>query len=642
MGYSINIPVSGTFFDYASFFIEEVLIMMFKGLSRILIGKPLESDQVEQERIPKWKALPIFSSDALSSVGYGPEQIAIVLAAMPALGLYSYFGAVVIAIIILLGIVALSYSQVIKANPGGGGSYAIALTYLGEYPALIAGAALFSDYILTVAVSISSGTAAITSAFPVLAPYHLYMDIFVLVGILMIFNLRGVQDASTVFVWPTYIFIGCMMATIGGGLYQIFVLGVQPGVVAVQSADPINAFTLVLLLRAFANGCSSMTGVEAIADGVPLFKAPQERNAMVTTVIMASILAAMLGGVGYLVIYFHLLPMDGFTLMSILVKEVFGRNMIFFFIQIATMIILYLAANTAFNGLPPLLSFMARDGYVPRYLGNRGERLSFSNGIVLLTMAAAFLILVFEGNVEHLISLYAVGVFLSFTIAQSAMVVHWNKSREKNWQVYALINGFGAVVTALVVVIVLATKFVYGAWVVVLLIPTLVYFFKKVHHHYDDVREQLVLTPEAYKAAKVTMRKRNIVVIPLASPTQAVAKAIRYAKVINPDKIYAVHVCTDEVKGHKVERLWKELEPDIEMVLVPSPYRQLTDPLVRFIIRLRRHTGPDDVITVLIPEFEPKKLWHRLLHNQSGWLLRARMLNFLDVVIVTVPLKFKK
>jgi amino acid transporter len=622
--------------------LKGVLYIMLRTFYRWLIGKPLDSGQVENERIPKWKALPIFSSDALSSVGYGPEQIAIVLAAMPALGLYSYFGAVVIAIIILLGIVALSYSQVIKANPGGGGSYAIAMKYLGEYPALVAGAALFSDYILTVAVSISSGTAAITSAFPVLAPYHIYLDVFVLVGILMIFNLRGVQEASTVFVWPTYIFLGCMFATIFGGLYQIIVLQTPSQVVAVQSAEPLSAFTILILLRAFANGCSSMTGVEAIADGVPLFKVPQERNAMVTTVIMASILAFMLGGIGYLVIYFHLLPMDGFTLMSILVEEVFGHSIMFYFVQIMTMVILYLAANTAFNGLPPLLSFMARDGYVPRYLGNRGERLSFSNGIILLTLAAAFLIVVFQGNVEHLISLYAVGVFLSFTIAQTAMVVHWNQTREKNWKLYAFINGTGAIVTALVVVIVLLTKFIYGAWIVVLLIPTLVFMYKKVHHHYDDVREQLVLTKDAYKEVMSAEPGRNIIVIPVASPTQAVARAIRYAKIISNYKIYAVHVCTDEAKGEKVKRLWAELEPSIEMVLIPSPYRQLTDPLIRFIIRLRRHNGPHDIITVLIPEFEPKKLWHRLLHNQSGWLLRIRMLNFLDVVVSTVPLKFKK
>lgn len=613
---------------------------MFRTISRWLIGKPLENERMESERIPKWKALPIFSSDALSSVGYGPEQIALILFSIPAL--YAYFGAVVVAIIILLGIVALSYSQVIKANPGGGGSYAIAMKYLGVYPALVAGASLFSDYILTVAVSISSGTAAIISAFPILAPYHLYLDIFVLVFVLMIFNLRGVQEASTMFVWPTYIFLGAVFLTIFSGLYQVFILNATPGVVAVSDSPPMGMFTVLLLLRAFANGCSSMTGVEAIADGVPLFKAPQERNAMITTGIMAAILACMLGGISYLIIYFHLLPVEGVTLMSELVKHVFGRNIIFYFIQVMTMIILYLAANTAYNGLPPLLSFMARDGYVPRYFGNRGERLSFSNGIVLLTIGAAILILGFNGNVEHLISLYAVGVFLSFTIAQTAMVIHWHKTREHNWKIYALINGTGAVVTTFVVIIVLITKFIYGAWIICLLIPVLVYLFIKVHKHYNDVRDQLVLTSEGYKETMVPALGRHIVVIPVASPTQAVARAMRYAKMIRPYKIYAVHVCTDVARGEKVKKLWEDLEPSVQLVMIPSPYRQLTDPLIRFLYRLRRRVGPQDAITVLIPEFEPKKLWHRLLHNQSGSILRLRILNYLDVVVSTVPLKFKR
>lgn len=618
---------------------------MFRYLYRWLIGRPLGTSQMASERIPKWKALPIFSSDALSSVGYGPEQIAIILAAIPALGLYTYYKDVVIAIIILLGIVALSYSQIIKANPGGGGSYIIAKKYLGVNAALITGAALFSDYILTVAVSISSGTAAIISAFPFLAPYNITLDIIVLF-LMMVVNLRGVKEASTTFVWPTYIFIGCMAATIIGGLYQINVMHVPPHAMALQAKPPLTAFTCILLLRAFANGCSSMTGVEAIADGVPMFKVPQERNAMITTCIMATILACMLGGISYLFIYFHMVPVEGRTLMSVLVSGIFGESIMFYFVQVMTMIILYLAANTAFNGLPPLLYFMSKDGYVPRDLGTRGDRLSFSNGIILLTMAAAILIVLFKGNVEHLISLYALGVFLSFTIAQSAICKHWMLLRCKYWRMYSFINGLGAVVTGVVVIIVLLTKFIYGAWIVVLLIPTLVYGFKKIYAHYEDVRQQLVLTPDDYKKSyRSTGEGMNYIVIPIASPTQAVARAIRYAKVTsNPitSKIYAVHIAVDAEKGEKVKRLWKELEPSIEMVVVPSPYRQMADPLITFIEKMRKDIDPKDVITVLIPEFETRKLWHRFLHNQSGWLLRIKMLSYMNVVVATVPLQFKK
>ena len=618
--------------------------MLFKTISRHLLGKPLENTKLEGEQMPKWKALPIFSSDALSSVGYGPEQIAIVLASVPTLATYRYFGPIVLAIIALLFIVALSYTQVVRVNPGGGGSYGIAMKYLGVYPALTAGAALLADYILTVAVSISSGTAALVSAFPVLHPYHVYLDLGVLI-LMMIVNLRGTREASTVFVWPTYFFLAAMGITLIGGFYQIWNGTLTAHTVAVETVAPLNQTALVLIvLRAFANGCSSMTGIEAIANGVTMFKAPQQKNAIETTAIMACILAIMLGGLGYLIIYLHLLPTQGYTLLSLLVEDIFSRTLIYYVIQILMMVILYIAANTAYNGLPPLLSFMAVDGYAPRYFANRGERLSYSNGIQVLTLMAGILIVLFQGNIEHLISLYAIGVFLSFTIAQSAMVVYWRQCRERNWRLFSVINGFGALVTACVVVIVLITKFIYGAWIIVLLIPTLVYMFLKVHHHYDDVREQLLLTPEEYTKVMTTDLGRNIIIIPIASPTQAVAKAIRYAKIISgsKDKIYAVHVYSDDERGKKIKTLWRQLEPDIELIMLQSPYRQLTDPLITFIQELRKETAPKDMITVLIPEFETKKLWHRLLHNQSGWLLRLRILPYLDVVVSTVPLQFTK
>ncbi len=618
--------------------------MLFKTISRHLLGKPLENTKLEGEQMPKWKALPIFSSDALSSVGYGPEQIAIVLASVPTLATYRYFGPIVLAIIALLFIVALSYTQVVRVNPGGGGSYGIAMKYLGVYPALTAGAALLADYILTVAVSISSGTAALVSAFPVLHPYHVYLDLGVLI-LMMIVNLRGTREASTVFVWPTYFFLAAMGITLIGGFYQIWNGTLTAHTVAVETVAPLNQTALMLIvLRAFANGCSSMTGIEAIANGVTMFKAPQQKNAIETTAIMACILAIMLGGLGYLIIYLHLLPTQGYTLLSLLVEDIFSRTLIYYVIQILMMVILYIAANTAYNGLPPLLSFMAVDGYAPRYFANRGERLSYSNGIQVLTLMAGILIVLFQGNIEHLISLYAIGVFLSFTIAQSAMVVYWRQCRERNWRLFSVINGFGALVTACVVVIVLITKFIYGAWIIVLLIPTLVYMFLKVHHHYDDVREQLLLTPEEYTKVMTTDLGRNIIIIPIASPTQAVAKAIRYAKIISgpKDKIYAVHVYSDDERGKKIKTLWRQLEPAIELIMLQSPYRQLTDPLITFIQELRKETAPKDTITVLIPEFETKKLWHRLLHNQSGWLLRLRTLPYLDVVVSTVPLQFTK
>lgn len=616
---------------------------MFRTLYRTLIGRPIASEEVQHQELPKWKALPIFSSDALSSVGYGPEQIAIILAAS---AMYHYFGSIVLAIIVLLAIVATSYSQVVRAHPGGGGSYAVAQEYLGEPPALIAGAALLADYTLTVAVSVSSGTAALTSAFPLLLPYSIHIDMIILFGILMIINLKGVQEASTIFVWPTYAFIVSMLALILAGVYQAASGQVAPAVTAETAAVPaFSSITLFLLLHAFANGCSSMTGVEAIANGVSVFKKPKAANAIKTTIAMAILLGIMLFGLSGLIIYYHLTPREDTTLLSILAETVFGRNVFYYFIQLTTMLILYLAANTSYNGLPPLLSLMAADGYVPRYLRHRGDRLSYDNGIILLSICAGLLIFIFQGNVEHLISLYALGVFLSFTIAQSGLVVHWFRARTPGWQFSALLNGFGACITFAVIAIIAITKFEHGAWLIIVFIPIIVALFKKVHDHYENVAAQLLLTPAAYADLQSTadsQRGKNYVIIPLASPTRAVAKALRYAKTITDDTIHAVHIATDEDYAQRIKQLWQELEPSIELAVIYSPYRQMANPLIRYIRRFKRHLQPNDTITIIIPEFEPARLWHRLLHNQDGWILRLRLLNEDNIVVTTVPLKFKR
>ena len=616
---------------------------MFQTIYRSLIGRPLRTEALSHEALPKWKALPIFSSDALSSVGYGPEQIALVLGAT---ALYAKFDWIVAGIVVLLLVVATSYSQVIRVNPGGGGSYSIARTYLGETPSLIAGAALLADYVLTVAVSVSAGTGALTSAFPALLPYDIYIDLFVLFGILMIVNLKGVQEASTVFVWPTYAFVVGMISLVIAGAYQIFTgAAVAPTVVESSASITLNSFTLFILLHAFANGCSSMTGVEAIANGVNVFKEPKPKNAIITTFIMALLLGGMLIGISGLIIFYHLLPIEDTTLLSLLAETVFGRSGFYYFIQLTTMLILYLAANTSFNGLPPLLSIMAQDGYVPRYLKNRGDRLSFDNGIILLTIAAGILIYIFQGNVDHLISLYALGVFLSFTIAQVGLVVYRWRGRDKGWIRGLLLIGFGALATASVIGIIIITKFVHGAWIILVFIPVAVYLFKKVHAHYETIRVELLLTPQEYMESKAIPLGKSYVVIPLASPTQAVAKALRYAKILvdgNVADIHAVHIATDKSYGEKVHRLWAQLEPTIDLEVINSPYRQMTDPLVRYVRRLRKEIGANDVITIIIPEFEPRKLWHRLLHNQSGIYLRIRLTGLDNVVVTTVPLKLKE
>lgn len=615
---------------------------MMRLIRRLLIGRPLRNQEMANEKMPKWKALSIFSSDALSSVGYGPEQIAITLA-VPGLLAYGYFTYAFLAILVLLAIITISYVQVAKANPGGGGSYSVAIRNLGELPALTAGASLFADYTLTVAVSISSGTEALISAFPSLIPYEVTIDLIVLFGLLMLINLRGVRESSNFFVLPTYAFIFGILSLIGFGLFQTFS---QAGpVIPAESMVKQNLdwAMVFLVLRAFSSGCSSMTGVEAISNGVPMFKEPAVRNATHTTYWMSIILAVMLSGISFLFLHFHLLPMETDTMLSQLAESIFGRSGFYYYIQMTTMLVLYLAANTSYNGLPPLMSIMARDGYLPRYLGARGERLSFSNGIIFLSIMAGILIYSFNGSTERLISLYAIGVFLSFTIAQVGMVVHWRKEKGPGWIPRATINSIGAIVTGIVVLVIATTKFFYGAWVILLIIPFMILIFKKIRSHYADMAEQLHLPVEQLdpEVSTTIHSGKNIVIVPISSPTSVVAGTLKYAKSISND-IIALHIATDEEIGHKVEEKWNCWNPGIRLVTIYSPYRLVVQPLLDYIGELDKERQPEDYITVLIPEFETRKWWHRLLHNQTGWILRTLLILKENVIVTTIPFHLKK
>lgn len=610
---------------------------MIRFIKRLLIGRPLHNQEMVREKLPKWKALAIFSSDALSSVAYGPEQIMVTLALSGTIA-YGYIGPVSLVILLLLAIISISYVQVARANPGGGGSYSVAIHNLGELPALIAGAALFADYTLTVAVSVSAGTEAIVSAFPALVPHEVTIDLVVIFGVLMLINLRGVRESSNAFVTPTYAFIFGVLALIGTGLYQT-ITGQEPAIPPASLPQQWDWTMLFLILRSFANGCSSMTGVEAISNGVPMFRKPEVHNAAVTTYWMSGILGVMFAGISFLIIHFHIMPIPDVTALSQLAETVFGRSGMYYYIQITTMLVLYLAANTSYNGLPPLLSIMARDGYMPRYLGTRGERLSFSNGIILLSFMAAALIYIFRGNTDHLISLYAIGVFLSFTIAQVGMVVHWRRLRDQGWVMRAVLNGIGAVMTGIVVLVIAVSKFLYGAWVVLVFIPVMIYIFKKIHSHYEDVREQLHLPVEEFVGQLKTTRK-NLVVVPVATPTRVVAETLKYASAIGGEVI-AVHIGTDEEMISKVRQKWEALQSGIPLVTIYSPYRLMIAPLIEYIVKLEKER-PEDYVTVLIPEFEPKKWWHRLLHNQTGWILRTLLILRENVVVATIPYHLKK
>ncbi|WP_371377696.1 APC family permease [Sporomusa aerivorans] len=608
---------------------------------RLIIGKPLKTEEAAHEKLPKWKALSIFSSDALSSIGYGPEQIILTLA-IPGMLIYGYFSYATLAVIALLAVVTLSYTQVARANPGGGGSYSIALHNLGELPALIAAAALVADYVLTVAVSISSGTEALVSAFPFLIGREVTIDIIVLFLVLTIVNLRGVRESSNVFVWPTYFFIFGIVCMIGAGVYKALTEAapiIPAESVVMQQAD---WFITLIVMRAFANGCSSMTGIEAISNGVPMFQEPSVNNAIRTTYVMSALLGSMIFGISFLFLHYHLLPQENVTMLSQLAENVFGRNWAYYYIQIATMLILYLAANTAYNGLPPLLSIMARDLYVPRYLGEKGERLGYSKGILLLSLISAALIIVFNGNVEHLISLYAIGVFLSFTIAQSSLVVKWVREKGPNWIGRSVLNGFGACITGIVVIVIAVTKFIHGAWIVLIFIPAMIYIFKTIHRHYITTGQQLRASTADFMEQLDIHQPRNLIIVPISGITKVVAASLRYSKAIGGD-IIALYIYSEEEERQKFEEKWKALNLEgVTLHVLYSPYRSIVQPILGYVSELEMQKTIYNYITIVIPEFEPAKLWHRLLHNQTGWILRTLLILRENVIVSTLPYHFKK
>ncbi len=609
------------------------------NFQRLIIGKPLRTEEGAHEKLPKWKALSIFSSDALSSVGYGPEQIIVTLA-IPGMLIYGYFAYASIAVIALLAIVTLSYAQVARANPGGGGSYSIALQNLGEIPALTAAAALVADYVLTVAVSVSSGTEALVSAFPSLIGKEVTIDLIVLFLILTIVNLRGVRESSNVFVWPTYFFMLGILCMIGAGIYNAFT-GTAPIIPAESLVRQQADWAVILLaLRGFANGCSSMTGVEAISNGVPMFKEPGAKNAIKTTYLMSSLLGTMILGISFLFMHYHLLPVENVTMLSQLAEQTFGRGWAYYYIQLTTMLILYLAANTAYNGLPPLLSIMARDSYVPRYLGDKGERLGYSKGILLLSLISAALIIVFNGNVEHLISLYAIGVFLSFTIAQSSLVVKWIREKSSGWVARTALNGFGACVTGIVVVVIATTKFIHGAWIVMVFIPAMIYVFKTIHQHYITTAEQLRISVADFADYQIHNPK-NLIIVPISGITKVVAESLRYAKAIGGDVI-ALYIYTDEEERRKFEEKWNSLNIDVTLHVLYSPYRSIVQPVLAYVSEMEMHKSIYHYITIVIPEFEPARGWHRLLHNHTGWILRTLLILRENVIVSTLPYHFKK
>ncbi|PKQ38107.1 MAG: amino acid permease [Actinobacteria bacterium HGW-Actinobacteria-1] len=606
----------------------------------LLLGDPLDNSESQHQRLSNPVALAVFSSDALSSVAYATEEILLmlVLAGSAALTLAM---PIAIAIGVLLLIVATSYRQTIKAYPGGGGAYIVAKENLGENVGLVAGASLLIDYILTVAVSISAGTAAVTSAFPSLAHYRVEIAVGFTI-LLAVANLRGVKESGTAFAGPTYFFVAMLGLLIVVGLVKT-ALG-HPIVVTPHEIETTSALSLFIILKAFASGCTAMTGVEAIANGVQAFKEPEAKNASKTLAWMAGILLFMFIGITALATISGVRPTEGGeTVVSQLARGVFGTNALYYMLQAATAAILVLAANTSYADFPRLGSFIAADGFLPKQLKQRGYRLVYSNGIMLLTAVAVMLLIVFGGNTNKLIPLYALGVFASFTMSQTGMVIHWLKNREANWHWSIAVNGLGAATTCVVFFVIAAAKFSQGAWIVLLLAPILVMYFKWIKAHYDDADRRLALMEtERDETADWLPEKhmRNQVVLLVSGIDRRIVRAVRYAHTIKAESIQAVFVDVTGDKADFMREEWKKAHIDIPLTIIDSPYREIIGPIVEYIRAIPR-TPLDDIITVIVPEFVPEGWVDNMLHDQTSFWLKRTLFAEEGVVVTDIPYRMR-
>jgi amino acid transporter len=603
------------------------------SLKEFLIGRPIESARERHERLSKKMGLAVFSSDPLSSVAYGPEEIMLALAA-GGTALLGYAVPIAIAIVVLVAIVATSYFQTVHAYPSGGGAYIVAKDNLGEMPGLVAGAALLIDYVLTVTVSVAAGIAAITSAFPATRGYTVSMCIAAILFITII-NLRGVRESGKVFSSPVYIFTGALLLLITVSLFKSFMLPRVP--YPQYEAGAAAIFPLFIILRAFASGCATLTGIEAVSNGVRAFKPPEAKNAGLTLVWMAFILGVLTIGIAYFSNYYGILPNTKETVISQLARTVFSKGVVYYTIQFSTMLVLVLAANTSFADFPRLSSIMARDRYLPRQLSNRGDKLVFSNGILILSTLSVLLIILFGGDTHALIPLYAVGVFTAFTLSQAGMVRHWFREKGRGWLKNSFINGVGGITTGIVLLIIAVEKFSHGAWIVLIAIPLLVLLTRRVHLHYLSVAEQLSLEH------CITGEKgysHHSVIVPISGLQQAVISAVKYAKVLSRD-VVAIYVNIDPEETEKLKAKWEKQCMGIELVVLESPYRSVTEPLMKYIDRVRREY-PEGIITVVLPEFVPSRWWHHLLHNQTALFIKGLLLFKRGVVSTSVPFHLRK
>jgi amino acid transporter len=610
---------------------EAGLLAQFK---RVVVGRPIPSHLAHHERFSRLTGLAVLSSDALSSVAYATEEILRVLVLVSVSAL-AFATPIALVIATILAIVVFSYRQTIHAYPGGGGAYIVAKDNLGEMPALIAAASLLIDYVLTVAVSIAAGVAALTSAFPQWQIGRVEMTLG-FVAVLMLGNLRGLRESGRIFAIPTYMFVVSLLGLIAVGAWRAMTGSIHP-VATPASIQPVgDTLTLFLLLTAFSNGCTAMTGVEAVSNGVPAFKAPESKNAAGTMIMMAVLSITMFLGITLLAHAYQVVPSDQETAISQIARGVFGgRGWPYYVVQSATMLILVLAANTAYADFPRLASILARDRYLPRQLMNQGDRLAFSNGILGLSVFASVLLVAYGGDTHSLIPLYMIGVFVSFTLSQAGMVVHWRKLKGRRWKTNAFINGLGALVTGIVLVVVALTKSREGAWIILLLIPVHVVLFRITRRHYDEVARQLSL--DGWTNG---VRHHNTVLVPMSGVHRAVVQALEYARTLSPD-VKAVYVNIDPDATSQMCAQWRTWGDGVPLVVLESPYRSLMEPLLEYIDQVDA-AQPDDFVTIVLPEFVPARWWHHVFHNQRALLIKGALLFRPNVVVTSVPFHLRQ
>lgn len=609
---------------------------------RLVLGRPLATYEEEHERLPKRTGLAVFASDAISSTAYATEEILIILVPVAGMVALNYLLPISAVVMVVLAVVATSYRQTIYAYPNGGGAYIVASDNLGETPSLAAGAALLVDYSLTVAVSVSAGVAAVVSAFPSLEGHRVGLAIAVVV-FMTFANLRGARESGTLFSVPTYLYIGALASLIGYGLFRVFVGGLEAMPVDEERLDEltgggepsglVGAAGVLLLLRAFSSGAVALTGTEAITNGVPAFRPPESRNAARTLIAMACILGSGFFGLSVLASHIRPTVSETETLLSIMGGHVFGRGSVLYYVlQFTTFAILFLAANTAYADFPRLSSIIARDGYLPRQLARRGDRLVYSNGILVLAGFAIALLVAFGGITTALIPLYAVGVFTGFTISQTGMIRYHRRRREPGWRTGMWINAVGAVATGIVLVVVVVSKFTTGAWIPVVVIPAIMALFKGINRHYVRVARAL-RAPADYRPP----RGHHTCVVLVAGVHRGTLRAMDYARSLAPNRLTALTIVQNEDERRDIEGQWEQHHLErIPLTTITSQYRELTRPVLRFLDEIDHRHG-DGVITVVIPEFIVRRWWEHLLHNQSALVLKGRLLFRPNTVVTSVP-----